>query len=103
MKLAHYSVKRLKKEVLAIIDKHIDNRAAYEVFFFGSRVSGHSDERSDIDIGIEGKKPVPLSALANIREELEELPILYRIDIVDFQRVSDEFKAIAAQSKELIG
>ena len=58
MKLAHYPEKKLKKEILEIIGKHLDLRK-YKVFFFGSRVKGDNFPRADIDIGIEG----PLSLI----------------------------------------
>jgi predicted nucleotidyltransferase len=102
MRLEHYSVELLKQQVLDIIYRHVDNPEDYKVFFFGSRVSDTGDERSDIDIGIEGEQQVPHSALAKIREEFENLSLLYKIDIVDFKRVTDEFKTLAEKTTERI-
>ena len=74
MKLEHYSAKKLKEEILKILSKYLD-LSQYKVFFFGSRVSGSGDSRSDIDIGIEGPE-IPAYAKLEIEEELEYLPIL---------------------------
>ena len=74
----------------------------YKVFFFGSRVSGKRSERSDIDIGIEGPKPIPLEILTEIKSKVDELPTLYRIDIVDFKSVEKDFYRVAKQNFELI-
>lgn len=71
--------------------------AAYKIFLFGSRASGEAHDHSDIDIGIEGPTPVSESVLSDIREELEELPTLYTIDVVDFSRVPDKFRAVARE------
>jgi len=101
MRLEHYSVEKLKKEILEILGRHIDLKT-YKVFFFGSRVSSSGSDRSDIDIGIDGPKEVPSLAMAKICEEIENLPTLYKIDIVDFKNVSNKFKSVALKNIELI-
>ena len=68
MQLAHYSTDDLKRQVLAIISRHVDHLNQYHVFFFGSRLKGNTNEGADIDIGIEGDEPVPLSSLSGISE-----------------------------------
>lgn len=101
MRLEHYPVEKLKKELLEIIGKHLDLRK-YRVFFFGSRVLGNADARSDIDVGIEGPEPVAYEVWANIQEEIEKIPILYKIEVVDFRRTADTFREVALQHTELI-
>jgi len=49
MRLEHYPIEKLKKEILEIIGKHLDLNK-YKIFFFGSRVTGKGNDRSDIDI-----------------------------------------------------
>lgn len=101
MKLAHYSVEQLKKDIIAVIGKYLDLKE-YRVFFFGSRVNGKGDDRADIDVGIEGPRPVPGAAMVEIREALENLPTLYKIDVVDFKEVSDGFRRVAFRHTETI-
>lgn len=86
---------------MGVIGKYLD-LGKYKVFFFGSRVIGTGNERSDIDIGIEGSKSVPSVALLNIKEEIDLLPTLYKIEIVDFSRVESKFKSVALQKIEPI-
>lgn len=100
MRLEHYPEEKLKKEVLDIIGRHIDV-GAYSVFFFGSRVEGRGTDRSDIDVGIEGSRPVTQRVIDDILEEIEELPTLYKIDIVDFSSVSEKFRNVA-RTREFI-
>jgi len=100
MRLEYYPVDKLKKEILEILGKYLD-LSKYKVFFFGSRVRGNSDERADIDIGIEGPE-IPAYAKLEIEEELENLPILYKIDFVDFNNIDEDFKKIAKKYVEYI-
>lgn len=99
MRLEHYPVEKLKSQLLAIIAKYLD-LADYRVFFFGSRVAGQGSERSDIDVGIEGPEEIPFGTMAKIREEMEELPTLYKIEAVDFNKVSNQFREVARQFTE---
>jgi len=101
MRLEHYSLDALKRQILDIVRQHLDI-TEYRVFFFGSRVSGHGSDRSDIDVGIEGPGPIPASIMMDIREELEGIRTLYKIDIVDFRRLSSKFRAVAEQHTEII-
>ena len=101
MKLQHYPADTLKSQILEIAGHHLDlNR--HKLFFFGSRTTGKGSDRSDIDIGILGQKPVPLSKMADIETALENLPLLYKIEVVDFVRVSEKFKEVALQKIEPI-
>lgn len=74
----------------------------FEIYFFGSRVTDTGSERSDIDIGIRGPVPVLPLTLSVLREEIENLPLLYKIEIVDFAQVSDDFRDVALQHIEYL-
>jgi len=87
--------------ICAVLKKYVDLQE-YKVFYFGSRVLGNTDDRSDIDVGIEGKHPLLLATLANIKEDIENLPLLYTIDIVDFTNATQEFLAVAGEHREYI-
>lgn len=67
----------------------------YEVFVYGSRADGTAQKWSDIDVGIRGKKEAPSPLLENIREELEGSSMPYKVDVVDFAKVSDKFRRFA--------
>lgn len=75
---------------------------AYQAFFFGSRIAGTASERSDLDVGIEGVKPLSSETLRSIRARCEALKTLYTIDIVDFSNTSEEFKKVAKLHLESI-
>lgn len=66
-----------------------------KVFVFGSRATGRSVARSDIDLGIDLGHPIAPDVLAILREEFDDLPILQRVDVVDFCSVDETFKTVA--------
>lgn len=101
MKLKHLSKNQLKKMVKEAVSKHL-SLSQYHLFFFGSRAKGDASLRSDIDIGIEGKQNIPAYIKIAIEEELERLPLLYKLDFVDFKRVSPGFKKEALKFIEKI-
>jgi predicted nucleotidyltransferase len=67
------------------------------VFVFGSQATGRAVTRSDIDLGIDLGHPIEPHILAKLRDAFDELPILQRVDVVDFSAVDDTFKAVALQ------
>jgi len=54
-----------------------------KVFLFGSRATGRAARVSDIDIAVLPQVPLPYGVIADIREQLEESPIIYTVDLVD--------------------
>ncbi len=101
MRLEFYSQEKLKKEIKNIIGKYLDI-SQHKIFFFGSRVAGKGNERSDVDVGIEGTDEISWEIMSKIKEDIENLPTLYKIDIVDFKKVSSDFYKVAMQDIEII-
>ena len=91
----------LQENIVSIVAKYLDTRA-YRVVLFGSRAQGRGGDRSDIDIGIQGSQPVPLHTLTLIQEEIDALPTLHTIQIVDFARVSPMFRNVAQKTTVLL-
>jgi predicted nucleotidyltransferase len=59
-----------------------------DVTLFGSRAKGTHAPNSDIDLSIRGHiKPLQTEALAS---ELDELPLPYQFDVLDFDQISSE-------------
>lgn len=101
MRLEFYEKEKLKQELTEIVGQYLDLKK-YKVFFFGSRVGGKSNSRSDVDIGIEGPKPLPIEILGRIKEKISNLPTLYSIDVVDFKRTAPDFQKVAKKHIESI-
>lgn len=55
----------------------------YRLYLFGSRAKGEASPRSDYDLALWADPPLDLATLARLREELENLPILQALDLVE--------------------
>lgn len=85
-------IEKLKKDFLTFL-KDEDVR----VVLFGSRARGDFVNTSDVDVGIIIGKGVDRKKLILLREYIEELNIPYKVEIVDFSTVSEEFKQMALE------
>ena len=66
------------------------------VFLFGSRARNTLRKSSDIDIGFSGLSESTFTRIRDLLlSELEESLIPYHVDLVNFDSVSCDFKAIA--------
>jgi predicted nucleotidyltransferase len=88
--------------VVQIIRQSMPAGMRYQVFLFGSRVTGSATERSDYDIGIESDQCVPPGVKGKIDEELEEIPTLRSIDFVDFSLMDTPFSCRARKEKRIL-
>lgn len=68
-----------------------------KVFLFGSRATGRAGSRSDIDLGIDLGHAIAPEVLAALRDAFDELPIMQKVDVVDFFVVDESFNAVALQ------
>jgi len=101
MRLEFYSEEKLKNEIRRIISKYLDLDKC-KIFFFGSRVEGDNFPRADIDIGIEGPEKIPARIKLRIEEEIDQLPTLYKFDVVDFKNISGKFREEALKHIEYV-
>ena len=75
------------EEVIAEITQRCKNYGAERIILFGSRAKGTATERSDIDIAVSG---VASCDIYELQEELEDIPTLYTIDLVDLDTCRNE-------------
>ncbi len=64
-----------------------------DVYLFGSWAIGTPSQTSDIDLGIDPRKPLAPGTLAILRERFEDSHIPYRVDVVDLTAVDAAFRA----------
>ena len=65
-------------EIMSRIIEECKKYNAQEVVIFGSRAKGTAKTTSDFDIAVTGVKDIE-----GLREELDSIPTLYKIDLVD--------------------
>ncbi len=94
----------LSTEHLKLVKKILLKRAPFvKARVFGSRVAGTSVEYSDLDIAIEGQERMDFAMIGNLKMDFEESPLPFRVDILDFNALSPEFKkAIESRCEVLI-
>ena len=74
----------------------------YPVWVFGSRVKGTAKAYSDLDLAIITRQPLPLSAMATIKEAFDESNLSIRVDIVDWAATSQAFRKIIQENKIIV-
>ncbi len=89
-------IKLLLKKALEDNLSGVDHRA----FIFGSQANRQELILADIDLGIMTNAGIPLNNLARIHNAIEEMPMLYKVDLVDFNDVDDKFRSVALQNME---
>jgi uncharacterized protein len=73
-----------------------------EVRAFGSRVRGTNREYSDLDLAIVGEKRLGISVLGDVQEAFMESTIPFRVDILDYNAISEKFQKIIDAKYEII-
>ena len=73
-----------------------------EVRAFGSRGNGTAKEYSDLDLAIVGKGKIERRVKMLLREAFEESDLPFRVDVIDYNTVSESFRAIIEDKYEVI-
>ncbi len=73
------------------LSRHVPDR---EVLAFGSRATWTAKDYSDLDLAIMGEEPLSLRASSALDEALVESDLPFRVDIVDWAKIEDGFRAI---------
>jgi predicted nucleotidyltransferase len=86
-------------KVMEILDEHVPE---CEVRAFGSRVTGTAKTYSDLDLAIVGEHRLPLDLLYCLKEVFEESDLPFRVDLLDWQTISPEFRKVIEKRYEVI-
>lgn len=62
-----------------------------KIFLFGSRAGDDHSRSSDIDIGVIANN-LDKKVIIKIKETIDESFVPFKVDIVDFSKVDDDFK-----------
>lgn len=76
----------------------LESEPRVRIFLFGSRAAGRGTSRSDVDIGIDLGHPIAPEMMAELQERFDALPVLQKVDLVDFAEVDPAFRRIALQA-----
>lgn len=69
-------------DICRVLSKHSN---ISKVFIFGSRAKGNYSEHSDIDLAVVGDN-ISFNQLMDINIQIEDLGLLYKVDIIDYNK-----------------
>ncbi len=67
------------------------------VWIFGSRIKGTAKSYSDLDLVIIDRQKMPLGIFYKIKDAFEESTLPYRVDVLDWHRISPDFRKVIQQ------
>jgi predicted nucleotidyltransferase len=85
--------------VRTILHRHLPGRS---VWAFGSRVKGTARPYSDLDLAVMGNEPVSIATLAAAKEAFSESDLPWRVDLVDWSSLGEEFRKIIKRDHVLL-
>ena len=74
----------------------------YEVRAFGSRVKWTAKDYSDLDLAVVGNKPLSFKQKGQLAEAFEESNLPIRVDVLDWQSISEGFRQVILERYEVI-
>ena len=74
----------------------------YEVRAFGSRVKWAAKDYSDLDLAVVGSKSLSLRQKRQLAEAFEESNLPIRVDLLDWQSISEGFRKVILEGYEVI-
>jgi len=85
----------IKERHLTMVKKIIQQLIpGIPVWIFGSRVKGTAKPYSDLDLVIVGPQQIPQQLYYQIKDAMEESDLPYRVDVLDWYRISPEFREV---------
>jgi predicted nucleotidyltransferase len=83
-------IKPILEMIITTIRKHVTKK--YSILLFGSWAQSVAIPASDIDIAINGPERIDSLVMARILQDIEDLPTLRKIDIVDVHAADKKFR-----------
>ncbi len=83
--------------VKSILQKNISD---VEIWVFGSRTILTADKYSDLDLLLKGRKTIPLSTLAILTEDFSESSLPFKVELIDWFRITPAFRQQIQKNRE---
>lgn len=85
--------------ILSILERFLPG---LEVRVFGSRITDKVKEFSDLDLVVMTSEPLSTSLLAELKYEFAESDLPFKVDILDWSSLSEEFRTIVNKNYKVI-
>jgi predicted nucleotidyltransferase len=82
--------KEIINEICRVLKRRLKPR---RIILFGSRAKGHASRHADFDFAVDRKRP-KFSIERKIKEEIEAVGGLYKVDVVYLDSIEKEFKRL---------
>lgn len=86
------------QEISAILDKYFKD---LNIWVFGSRITPHVKNYSDLDLVIKKDSKVDFKLLLRAINDFEESSLNFKVDLLDFHRLDESFKQIVIENHEV--
>ncbi|MBI5142784.1 MAG: nucleotidyltransferase domain-containing protein [Nitrospirae bacterium] len=86
-------------QVLDLLNRHVPD---CEVRAFGTRVTGGAKRYSDLDLAIVGAERLDWRRIEALKDAFAESGIPIMVDVLDWNAVSDGFRAVIGRACEVI-
>jgi predicted nucleotidyltransferase len=73
-----------------------------EVRAFGSRVGGTPKDYSDLDLAVVAPQKLDAALLDGLRDAFAQSDLPFRVDVLDWNAISDEFKKVVEAGYEIL-
>ena len=85
--------------VKEILDNNVPE---YDVYAFGSRVTGKARPYSDLDLVIMTERPLGIKKSASLSGDFSESDLPWKVDVIDWATTSESFRKIIEEKKVLL-
>jgi predicted nucleotidyltransferase len=85
--------------IQTILAQHVPHA---EVRAFGSRVTGTARDYSDLDLVVLGREKIDRKTLHRLEEAFAESDLPFRVDVLDWHRISDSFRQVIEEAYGVI-
>jgi predicted nucleotidyltransferase len=87
------------RTIKGILSRHLPEA---EVRAFGSRVSGKPKDYSDLDLAVLSPQKIEAARLEETREAFAESDLPFRVDVLDWSAISEEFRKVIEAGYEIL-
>lgn len=84
-------IRPILKHIVQVIRRYLPDES-HRIFLFGSWATLEAAPTSDVDIAIAGPTAIDPALMSTIHEEVDKLPTLRKIQVIDVQQVDDRFR-----------
>ncbi len=94
---------KVSREHLETIERILAEFASgCEVRAFGSRINDTAKDHSDLDLAVVASDKMKRRTKMLLKEAFEESDLPFRVDVVDYNAISDEFRTIIDNKYEIL-